>query len=146
MTYVLSFLCMHAWTILYGHVWIFLKCIDWFNHHFVLPTDLLSSLWCIFAHVFPSHLSTITSCQGTHSSQPTCVKTSHSPSLTHYSGHILATDRFILLASVWNLSQGIAIQPTAGTPTLNGLRSNWDFLLGKSLDMLAHLAPSTFWH
>ncbi len=60
------------------------------------------------------------------------VGTSHTNSLTHYIIHTLATDRVILLASVWNHGQGITLWSTAGTPTPNGLRSNWDFLPGRS--------------
>jgi len=104
----------------------------WFNHHFGLSTALLSILWYIFARVFPSQLSSDTSCQGAHSSHPLCVGTSHAPSLTHYSGHTLATDRVILLASMRHCGEGITLRPTIGTPTLNDLRSTWDFLPGRS--------------
>jgi len=143
MAYVLAFLCMYVWTIMYEYVWIFLKCVDWFNHHFEFLANFLSNLWCIFAHVFPSHLSTITSFQGAHSSQPTYVRTSHAPSLTHCSGHTLTTNTVILLASIWNRGQDIVIRPNVGTPTPNGLRSNWDFLLGRSSYMLVSPALPT---
>lgn len=103
-----------------------------FNHHFGFSGYLLSSLWCIFTHVFPSHLSTITGYQGVHSSQTTCVRTSHAPFLTHYSGHMLATDKVILLSSMQNHGPGITIRPTTRTPTPNGLRSNWNLLPGRS--------------
>ena len=56
------------------------------------------------------------------------VGTSHTPSLTHYISHTLATDIVILLASVRHHDQGITLQPTAGTPTPKGLRYNWNFL------------------
>ena len=115
----------------------------WFNHHFGLLINLLSNLWCIFVRVFPSQLSISTVFQGAHSSHPPCVRTSHSPSLTHCSSHTLATDKVILLVSMWNHSQGINIRPTAGTPTPNNLRSNLDFLPGRSTDMLAGLTSST---
>ena len=115
----------------------------WFMHHFGFLANLLSSLWCIFPHVFPSHLSTIIGCQGAHSSQPPFVRTSHGPSLIHYSCHTLATNRVILLAFVQNHGQGITVRPTAGTPTQNGLRSNWDFLSGISPYMLVGPTLST---
>jgi len=60
------------------------------------------------------------------------VGTSHAHSLTHCINHILSTDRVILLASMRHRGQGITLRPTAWTPTLNGLRSNWEFLLGRS--------------
>ena len=60
------------------------------------------------------------------------VGTSHTHSLTHCINHTLATDRVILLASVRHHGQGITLWPTAGTPTPNSQRSNWDFLLGIS--------------
>ena len=60
------------------------------------------------------------------------VRTSHTPSLTHCINHTLATDKVILLASVRHHGQGITLRPTIGTPTPNGLTSNWDFLLGRS--------------
>ena len=63
---------------------------------------------------------------------PPCVRTSHSPSLTHFRGHTLATNIVILLASMRHRGQGITLRPTAGTPTPNGMMSNWDFLQGRS--------------
>ena len=60
------------------------------------------------------------------------VGTSRTHSLTFCIINTLATDRVILLASVRHRSQGITLRPTVGTPTPNGLRSNWDFLLGTS--------------
>ena len=117
----------------------------WFNYYFWFRANLLSILWCIFTRVFPSHLSTIIGCQGRHSSQPPCVRTTHAPSLIHCSCHTLATSRFILLSSVRNCGQGITIQPTLGTPTPNILRSNLDFLPRRYPYMLAGPAPSTFW-
>ena len=113
-------------------------------HHFGLLANLLSILWCIFSHVFPSKPCTIIGFQGAHSPHPQLVRTSHAPSLTYCSCHTLATNNDILLASVRNCDQGITIRPTAGTPTPNGLRSNWDFLLGRSLGMLAGPTSSTF--
>lgn len=113
-----------------------------FNHHFGLPANLLSILWFIFARVFPFHPSTITCCQGVHSSPPPYVRTFHAPSLTHCSCNTLATNRGILLASVRNHGQGITIRPTARTPTPNGLRSDWEFLARRSPYMLAGPAPS----
>ena len=101
----------------------------WFNHHFGLLD------WTAFQLVM--HLRSCvpfpTEYTYTHSSQTICVRTSHAPSLTHYSDHTLATDIVILLASVRHRGQGIAIWTTAGTPTPNGLRSNWDFLQGDPL-------------
>jgi len=125
-------LCICVWTNSYAITWILLQMCCWFNHHFRLSTALLSSLWCIFAHVFPSQLSIDTSCQGAHSSQPTFVRTFHSPSLTRCSSHTLVTDRVNLIASMWHHGQGITLRPTVGTPTPNSLRSNWDFLPGRS--------------
>ena len=62
---------------------------------------------------------------------PPCVRTSHSPSLTHCNSHTLALYRVILLAFVQHHDQGITLRPIAGTHTPNSLRSNWDFLLGR---------------
>ena len=114
-----------------------------FNHHFWLLTNLISILWCIFARVFPSKSHTIICFQGSHSPHPQCVRTSHAPSLVCCNNHTLSTNRDILLASVWNRGQGITVRPTAGTPTPNGLRSNWDFLSGSSPYMLVGPTPST---
>lgn len=120
------------------------KMCCWFKNHFGFPYHSLPSLWCIFARVFPSRPSTITCFQGAHSSQAPCVRISHAPSLTHYSCHILATNKVILVGSMKNHDQGISIGPTVKTPTPNSLRSNWDFLLGRSPDMLAGLVLSTY--
>jgi len=60
------------------------------------------------------------------------VGTSRTHSLTLCINHTLTTDRVILLASVWHCGQGITLRPTARTPTTNGLRFNWDFLLRRS--------------
>jgi len=60
------------------------------------------------------------------------VGTSHTPSLTHCISHTLVADWVNLLASMWHRGQGITLWPTAGTPTPNNLRSNWDFLPGIS--------------
>lgn len=144
MIYVSVFLRIHVWTILYKYVWILLKCADWFNHHFRLLVNMLSCLWCIFAHVFPSKPRAIIGFQGVHSPHLPCARTVHAPSLTCHSYHTLATNRDILLASVRNCGQGDTIRPAAGTPTPNGLRSNRDFLLRRSPNMLAGPAPSTF--
>ena len=143
MTYVFSFLCTHVCTILHEHVKIFLKCVDWFNHHFGLSADLLSSLWCIFTRVFPSKTRTIIDFQGMQSPHAQCIRNSHAPSFPCCSCHTLATNKDILLASMQNQGQGIIIWPTAGTPTPNGMRFNWDFLLGRSPYILVGLAPST---
>ena len=106
-----------------------------------LWVDLLSSLWCIFAHVFPSKPSIITCFQRLDSPHSPCVRTSRAPSLTRCSYHTLATNRDILLAFVWNHGHGITVWPTARNPTPNSLRSNCDFLLGRSLDMFAGPTP-----
>lgn len=98
----------------------------------------------MFSHVLPSNLSTITSIQGAHSPHPSCIRTYHAPSLTHHRCHTLATNRHILLSSVWNRDQGISLRPTIGTLTWNGLRCNLDFLSGRSSDMLVGPALSTF--
>jgi len=60
------------------------------------------------------------------------VRTSHTPSLTHCIIHTLATDRVVLLSYVRHRRQGITLQPTAGNPTPNCLRSNRDFLSRRS--------------
>lgn len=135
---------MHAWTILYNYVWILLKCVDWFNHHFWLLSNFLSSLWCIFANVFPSKPYIITGFQGAHSPHSPCVRTVHGTSLSCHNCNTLATNMDILLSSVRNCGQGNTIWPTAGTPTPNGLRSTWDFLLGRSPNMLVGPTLSTF--
>lgn len=116
----------------------------WFNHHFALLANSRSSWWCIFARVFPFKPSTVIGFQGVHSSQPSCVRTSHALSLTRCNCHTLDTNRVILLVYVRNRGQGITIQPIAGTPTPNGLRSNWGFLLGRSPYMLAGPSLSTY--
>ena len=105
------------------------KMCCWFNHHFRLLTNLISILWCIFTRVFPFKTRTITGFQGAHSLHPQCVRTSLAPSLSYYSCHTLATNRAILLSSMRNNGQGITIWPIVGTPTLNDMGSNWNFLL-----------------
>lgn len=75
------------------------------------------------------------------SPHPSCVITSHAPSLTYLICHTLSTNRDILLYSVLNNDQGDTMRPTTRTPTLNGLRSSWDFFLGRSPNMLAGPAP-----
>lgn len=60
------------------------------------------------------------------------VETSHTPPLTHYISHTLATVKVILLAFVRHCGQGITLRPAAGNLTPNSLRSNWDFLPGRS--------------
>lgn len=79
-----------------------------------------------------------------HSSQALCVRTSHASSLTHCSCHTLDTNIVILVASMQNHSQGITVRPIVGTPTPNGPRSNWDFLLRRFPDMLAGPTSLTF--
>jgi len=59
------------------------------------------------------------------------VRTSHTPSLTHYITYTLTTIRVILLTSVQHRGQGITLRPTVWTPTWNDLRSNWDFIQGR---------------
>jgi len=44
------------------------------------------------------------------------IGNSHTHSLTHCISHTLATDRIILLASVWHCGQGITLRPIARTP------------------------------
>jgi len=41
-------------------------------------------------------------------------------------------------------SQGITLLHTAGTPTPSNLRSSWNFLLGRSPDMLVGTTPPKF--
>ena len=59
------------------------------------------------------------------------VGTSRTHSLTLWINHTLATNRVILLAFARQRGQGITLRPTTRTPTPNGLRSNWDFSLGR---------------
>ena len=68
------------------------------------------------------------------SSQTSYVRTSHTPSLTHCNSNILATDRDILLASVWHHGQGSTIRTTVGTRTPNGLRF-WLGLLTREIPL-----------
>jgi len=70
--------------------------------------------------------------------EPPCI------SVDSLQGHTLAFDKDITLISVEYHSQGITLPPIVGTPTPNGLRSSWDFLLGRSPNMFVVLAPSTF--
>jgi len=79
-----------------------------------------------------------------HSPHPPCVRTTHAPSLTCCICHTLATNRDILLASVCNRDQGDTIWAIVVTPTPNSLRSSWDFLPGRSPNMLAGPTPSAF--
>ena len=116
----------------------------WFKHHFGLLAYCISSLWCIFTRVFPLNPCAFIGFQGAHSPHFPCVRTIHAPSLACYTCHTFATNSDILLVSVCNHGQGDIVQPSAGTPTPNSLRSSWDFLPGRSPDMLAGPARSTF--
>ena len=116
----------------------------WFNHHFGLLVHFPSSLWCIFARVFPSKLHVSIGFQGAHSFHLPCVRTLHAPSLACCARHTLATNKDILFGFVRNRGQGDTVWPTTWIPTPNGLRSSWDFLPGRSLDILAGPTPSTF--
>ena len=116
----------------------------WFNHHFALLVHLPSSLWCIFSHVFPSKPHVSIGFQGAHSFHLPFVRTIHAPSLACYACYTLSTNKDISFASTCNHSQGDTIPPIAGTPTPNGLRSSWEFLLGRSPDMLVGPTLSTF--
>jgi len=49
-----------------------------------------------------------------------------------------------LITSACNHVQGDIVQPTIQTHTPNDLRPSWDFLPGRSPDMLVGLAASTF--
>jgi len=93
--------------------------------------------------VFPFKPRVSIGFQGVHSFNFSCVRTLHVPSLACYAGHTLATNKDILLASTHNYGQGDTIRSTIGTATPNGLRSSWDFLPGRSPDMLAGPTPST---
>ena len=98
----------------YKYVWILLKCVDWFNHHFWFLANLLSSLWCIFACVFPSKPPTIIGFQGAHSPNFLCVRTVHAPFLTHRSCHTLSINKDILLAFMWNRVKALPYDPLLG--------------------------------
>jgi len=65
-------------------------------------------------------------------------------SLEFLQGNTLAFDKDIKLTSACYRSQGIALLPTSGTPTPNGLRSSWELLLRRSSDMLVGPSISTF--
>ena len=114
-----------------------------FNHRFGLLANFLSSFWCIFARVFPSKLRVYTCFQGVHPFHLPCVRTIHAPSLAYCACHILATNKDILLTSMRNRSQGNTVLPLFGSPTPNDLRSSWDFLLGRSPNMLVGPTPPT---
>lgn len=140
MIYVVVSLRMYVWTL---SIYVCVNLIDmccWFNHHFGLLVHLASSLWCIFARVFPSKLCISTGFQGVHLFHFPCVRTIHAPSLACCAGHALATNKDILLASTHNHGQENIARPIIGTHTPNGLRSSWDFLPGRSPDMLVGLA------
>jgi len=116
----------------------------WFNYHYGSLVSLTSSWWGIFAHLFPSNLHVSIGFQGVHLFHLPCVRTLHAPSLACRASHTLATNKEILLAFVCNRGQGDTVWPIARTPTPNGLRSSWDFLPRRSLDILAGPVPSTF--
>jgi len=144
MIYVSIFLRMYVYNLfIYVCMNLTVMC-HWFNYHFGLLVNLPSSLWCIFSCVFPSKLCVYTSFQGTHSFHLRYVGTIHEPSLACCTCHTLSTNKDISLASSYKHDQDDTVQPTVGTPTPNGLRSSWDFLSQRSLDMLAGPTMSTF--
>lgn len=118
----------------------------WFNHHFGFSCNIISSLGCIFAHVFPSDLCAFTSFQGAHLSHFLRVRTIHAPSLAYCTCDTLTTNKDILLSSMHNHGRGDTIRPTARTPIVNNVRSGWEFLLGRLLKMLAGQALIAFCH
>ena len=73
-----------------------------------------------------------------------CVRTSPFISLDLLQGHTLSFVKDILLTSTHYRSHGIALLLTIGTPTPNSMRSSWDFLPGRSPNMLVGPTPSTF--
>ena len=75
---------------------------------------------------------------------PLCVLEPPCISLDLLQGHTFASNKDILPTSARNRIQVDIILPTTGTPTPNGLRSSWDFLLGRSPDMLVGPTLSTF--
>ena len=70
--------------------------------------------------------------------EPPCI------SLDSLQGHTLASNKVIILTSTHYINQGNNVLLSVGTPTPNSLRSSWDFLPRRSIDMLVGLAPSTF--
>lgn len=60
-------------------------------------------------------------------------------------GHTLASNKEILLSFACNHSEGDTVLPTAGTSSPNSLRSSWDFLSGRYLDMLVGQTCQHFW-
>lgn len=70
--------------------------------------------------------------------EPPCI------SLDSLQGHTLSFDKYVTLTYMHYHNQGIALLPTAGTPTPNSLRSSWDLLPGRSTNMLASSTLSTF--
>jgi len=115
-----------------------------FNYHFGLLVHLPPSLWCIFARVFSLKLHVYTNFEGVHSFHLQCVRTNHAPSLSFYACHTLAAHKDISLSSVHNRGQHDTTRPIVWIPTANDLMSNWDFLPGRSPDMLAGPTLSTF--
>ena len=131
MNFVVTIIALVSdWSMSVVHV--ILPCMMWLPHPSgtALPKVVHALLCCVFLAEFgliPFNLEL------TFTSFPLqSVRTSHTPSLTHRITHTLAIDKVILLASVRHHGQGITLWPTARTPMPNGMRSNWDFLLGRS--------------
>jgi len=72
------------------------------------------------------------------------VRTSPCISLDTLQGHTLSSNKDILLTYARYRTQGITLLPTARTPTPNGMRCSWDFLLGRSHNMLVGPTLSAF--
>lgn len=125
-------------------VWILSKCVVGItitlDHQliFILDFDVLLLFCSLLSSMLPQ-----VSKGCTHTPVP-CVRTFHAPSLTCCKCHTLDTNKDISLISTHNHGQGDTVLPTARTPPPNSLRSSSDFLPGRSPNMLASPALSTF--
>ena len=131
-----------VWTILYTIVWILLKSCCWFNPSlwsqlFCFPSSDVIQLMCSFQAVYYYRLLRDTLIFPLHVLEPPYI------SLDWQQGYTLASNKYILLTFARYCSQGTTLLPTVGTPTPNSMRSSWDFLLGRSPDMLTSPTPST---
>lgn len=113
------------------------------THHFSLWTILLPvcdviHLVCSFQVTYYYMLLRDTLPFPLHMIKPPCI------SVDLLQGGTLAFDKAIMLTYMHYHSQEITLLPTVGTPTPNCLRSSWDFLLGRSHDMMVGPTPSKF--
>jgi len=101
-------------------VWILLKSCCWFNPSLWIVDYFAFQLVCSFQVAYYYRLLRDTLPFPLYALEPPCI------SLDSLQGHTLFSDKDITLTSMRYHSQGIALLPTAGTPTPNGLRSSWD--------------------